>query len=105
MQRRDAFRMIERHAGADDAAPVAALHQVTVVAQGAAHQPAHHAGGRAWTQCGLRNTGESVSRQRGRDDVKAVASVAPKALRMRQRFDNVEEFGDRTRPAVHQEKR
>ena len=46
---------------------------------------------------------EAKTGQRRCDNVETVIGVAAKALRMRQRFDDVEELGNRAGPAMHQQ--
>ena len=95
--------MIQRHSGADDAAPIAALNEIVPEAERLAHQTAHHAGGGLWPKRRFRDTGESLVGQRGGYDVKPVIDVSAEPFRVREGFDYVEEIRDGTGPPMHKE--
>ena len=100
MQRGDPCGMIQRHSGADDAAPIAALNEIVSEAERLPHQTAHHAGGGLWPKRRFRDTGESVAGSREGAMTSNPSLASPPNRSVREGFDHIEEFRDGTGPTA-----
>src|SRR2546425_986579 len=106
MNARQALGVLEAEPRGDEGAPVAALGGEAAIAQDVGHQSREDVGDLLHAEAQLiRAEGESVARQRRRDDGERVRRVAAEARRVGQHRDQPLELHDRARPTVREQER